>query len=73
MGVFLLLVVFLNVSAWNAVGKLNTDVTNYVHQYEEAVHANDLEGIAAINAAYAGTVGKYADFGNYHIWTSEGI
>ena len=48
MGIFLLLVVFLNVSAWNAVGELNTNIANYVHQYEELVHANDLEEIAEV-------------------------
>ena len=48
MGIFLLLVVFLNVSAWSAVGQLNANITNYVKEYKELVHSNNLEGIAEL-------------------------
>lgn len=48
MGIFLLLVVFLNVSAWSAVGQLNANITNYVNEYKELVHSNNLEGIAEL-------------------------
>lgn len=39
---------FLNLSAWNAVSEFNTNIANYVHQYEDLVHANDLSGIAEL-------------------------
>lgn len=48
MGIFLLLAVFLNISAWSAMNEFNTNIADYVHQYEELVHANDLEGIAEL-------------------------
>ena len=48
MGIFLVLAVILNLSAWNAMKEFNTNIADYVHQYEGLVHANDLEGIAEL-------------------------
>ena len=45
MGIFLLAVVYLNLSAWSAASEFNQHIADYVHQYEELVHANDLQGI----------------------------
>lgn len=48
MGIFLVLAVILNLSAWNSMKEFNTNIADYVHQYEGLVHANDLEGIAEL-------------------------
>ena len=45
MGLLLAAAVCLNLSAWSAIGEFNTHIANYVHQYEDLVHANDLDGI----------------------------
>ena len=48
MGLFLVLAVYLNISAWNAMSTFNTNIADYVHQYEELVHNNDLTAIAEL-------------------------
>ena len=48
MGLFLVLSVFLNLSAWNVMSEFNDKIADYVHQYEELVHNNNLQGIEAL-------------------------
>ena len=48
MGLFLVLSVFLNLSAWNVMSEFNDKIADYVHQYEEMVHNNNLQGIEAL-------------------------
>jgi len=48
MGVFLVLTVFLNISAWNAISKFTVEITDYVHKYENLVHANSLDELAQL-------------------------
>lgn len=48
MGVLLVLAIFLNLSAWNTISEFNANIADYVHQYEDLVHANDLSGITAL-------------------------
>ncbi len=48
MGLFLVLSVFLNLSAWNVMSDFNVKIADYVHRYEEMVHSNDLQGIEAL-------------------------
>lgn len=45
MGIFLLIAIYLNLSAWNAMDQFNHDISTHVHQYEDLVHANDMNGI----------------------------
>lgn len=48
MGLFLVLAVYLNISAWHAMSDFNNNIASYVHEYEELVHNNDLAGIAEL-------------------------
>ena len=48
MGIFLLVSLILNMSAWSAVREFNDNISLHVHQYEDLVHANDLEAIQAL-------------------------
>ena len=48
MGIFLVLVVFLNISAWNAIAEFTNEITDYVHKYEELVHANSVDSLAQL-------------------------
>ena len=48
MGVFMVLAVVLNLSAWSAIGGFNSNIREFVHQYEDLVHAGDLQGLAAL-------------------------
>ena len=50
MGVCLLLAIFLNLSAWNAMNEFNTSIASYVQQYEELVHSNNLQGMEELEA-----------------------
>ena len=45
MGLFLLIAVVLDMSAWKAMKVFNGDIADYVHKYEEMVHSNDLQGL----------------------------
>ena len=51
MGLFLVLAVFLNLSAWNIMSEFNAKIADYVHQYEELVHNNDLQGLAELESS----------------------
>lgn len=48
MGLFLVLAVYLNISAWQAMSDFNNNISSYVHQYEDLVHNNDLAGITEL-------------------------
>lgn len=50
MGLFLLIAVYSNLSAWNAMNEFNTNIADLVSQYETLVHNNDLQGIANLES-----------------------
>jgi len=54
MGVFMLVALLLNVSAWLTVKQYNDNIAEHVHQYEDLVHANDMAGIDALEGEING-------------------
>lgn len=50
MGLFLILALFLNLSAWNTMSEFNQNISDYVRQYEELVRNNNLEGLQELES-----------------------
>ena len=50
MGIFLVIAIYSNISAWNAMSEFNSKIQNYVHEYEELVHNNDLTGLEKLES-----------------------
>lgn len=58
MGVLLILAIYLNLAALGVIQEQSNTIANDIHKYEELVHNNDTEGLAALEEEFEFLISK---------------
>lgn len=58
MGVLLILAIYLNLAALGVIQEQSNTIANDIHKYEELVHNNDTEGLAALEEEFEVLISK---------------